>query len=127
VIILGIDYGEKKSGVAEARSGLVEPLLVLKTEKLRDWIVDFNRREKIQKIVFGLPEGILQQRVIKIAEEIKNLLPVEVDYFNEELTTLDARKILGKLKKRRNYKKRMEDAVAAAIILELYLERRKNV
>jgi len=127
MIILGIDYGEKKSGVAEARSGLVEPLVVLKTEKLRDWIVNFNQREKIQKIVFGLPGGVLQQKIIKIAEEIKNFLSIEVDYFNEELTTLDARKILGKLKRKRDYKKRMEDAIAAAIILELYLERRKNV
>jgi len=125
--ILGIDYGEKKSGLAAAQNGLVEPLLVLKTKELSLWIAKKDKEEKIEKIVLGLPGGALNQKIKTFGEELKKALSIKVEFFGEDLTTLDAQKILGKIKRKRNYKKRMEDAVAAAIMLESYLERRKNV
>lgn len=121
--ILGIDYGRKKSGIAISDGKIVEPLEVVKTAKLFHWLALKAEEEKIEKVVLGLPENtLLKKEIKKLGEKIKKELFLNVVFVSEELTTLDAKKILGKIGRKRRYKKEKEDAIAAAIMLESYFQ-----
>lgn len=126
MILLGIDYGERKTGLAIARGGLVEPLQTVKTKDLFSLIIAKYKEEKIEKVVLGISEGGLTGKIKSFKKKLKKKLPIEIEFSDETLTTLDAKKILGKIKRKKRYKRKMEDAVAAAVMLEYYLEREKG-
>lgn len=128
---MGIDYGTRKIGLALAdeQNGLAEPL---KTQFLTanfDIESDFGeilRENQVGKIVLSQPGGRQKEAVEIFGKKLEEKFKVKVEYFDETLTTLDARKILFKIGRKRKYKKKMEDAVAAALLLESYLERRRQ-
>ncbi|PIQ70399.1 Holliday junction resolvase RuvX [Candidatus Shapirobacteria bacterium CG03_land_8_20_14_0_80_40_19] len=115
--ILGIDYGRKKIGLAigDTTIKLAEPLPAGRR------IPEIIRDNGIKKIVIGIPSGRMDEEIKKFGDRIGKETKLPVDYFDETLTTQDAQKILiasgGKRKKRRQ----KEDAIAAAIMLESYL------
>ncbi len=126
MIILGIDYGEKKTGLAIADHGIVEPLLVLKTEELLNWISSQVKEANFEKIVIGLPGGDLDKKIKVLGADLEKTIGLPVEFYDETLTTLDAQKILSKIKRSKIYRKTKEDAVAAAVILESYCWANKN-
>lgn len=127
--ILGIDYGRKKIGLAlgDSRTGLVEPLKSIHGQPLVP-IIGLIKEYQIGLLVLGLPEGKMAKEVKDFGQELSTKFNLPVEFSDETLSTLDAQKILGKIKRSRQYKKKMEDALAAAVMLELYIERGgKNV
>ena len=71
-MILGIDYGLKKIGLALAEGNLAEPLSVIKTDLSTKKIVNLCQENKVDKIVVGLPEGKIVSQVKKFAEKLGN-------------------------------------------------------
>ena len=127
--ILGIDYGRKKIGLAlgDSRTGLVEPLKTIHGQFLAS-ITGLIKEYQIGLLVLGLPEGKMAKEVKDFGQELSTKFNLPVEFSDETLSTLDAQKILGKIKRSRQYKEKMEDALAAAVMLEFYLERGgKNV
>jgi putative Holliday junction resolvase len=86
----------------------------------------------ITKIVLGLPlrmDGTSGPRVDKtkaFAQWLKEFLDVPIVYWDERLTTKQAITILNKQKIKRKAKKKLEDQIAAVIILSSYLERQRD-
>ncbi len=76
----------------------------------------------IKKIVIGIPGGKIQAEIKKFGQEVKKETGVSVEYFDETLTTQDAQKILIDSGRRRKSRKEKEDSVAAAIMLQLFIE-----
>ncbi|MBI4999363.1 Holliday junction resolvase RuvX [Candidatus Gottesmanbacteria bacterium] len=120
--ILGIDYGEKKIGLAISEGKLAEPLGVFSIKYLVLSIKRICQKEKIEKIVIGISEGKMAEKTRNFAKELKQITGLSVEFWNETLTTQQAVKKMieaGKAKRRR---KLDEHAIAAALILQDYLD-----
>lgn len=116
--ILGVDWGEKRIGLAIAEGSLAEPLGVVDAvEKL----LEIAKKEGVEKIVLGLPEGRYEKKVKELGRRLEKELGVEVVLRGEVLSTEAALKVaieVGRGKKAR----RALDALAAAILLQEYLD-----
>ncbi len=123
--ILGIDYGKSKVGVAIADGSLSEPLQVIRysdTKILEGKIKKLVESEKIDKVVVGISEGQMGEESRKFSSSLNSSLSIPVETFDETLTSQDAQRLaiesgIGPKKRRE-----MEDAYAAAIMLQNYLD-----
>ncbi len=124
--ILGIDYGRAKIGlaIAETQTQLVEPLDVWSSSKFKVQIQELTKRLGVTKIVVGVPGGKMEEEIKRFGEQLRWQTGLPVEYFDETLTSKDAQEILLKIKRKRKFRRAKEDAFAAAIMLESYLEGR---
>lgn len=127
--ILGIDYGQKRIGLALSEAGIAEPLEVIQnlpsslTKILR--ICTDNR---VEEIVIGLSEGILGEEIKEFAAHLSPLVDLPVIFQDETLTTRTAIAKMIEGNKSRKVRQTKKDAFAAACLLQEYLdERRGNV
>ena len=117
--ILGIDYGKSKIGLAIADGPLATPWKVIKYKDIKiltENIKKIVKEEGIGKMVVGISEGEMGEESKKFAREIGAIT------FDETLSTQDAR--IQSLEAGIGQKKRhdMEDAYAAAIMLQNFLD-----
>jgi len=125
--ILGVDYGRRKIGVAVGDSGtkLVEPIKVLPNLQFTIYNLQaIINNQDIKKIVMGVPYGRMDSEVKTFGERLQKLTGMEVEYFDETLSTKDAQRVLIESGGKRKRRKKKEDAVAAAVMLQWYLETR---
>lgn len=123
--ILGIDYGRKKIGLAIAEGPLSEPWMVIKYEeksKLIDEIKQIAEREQAEKIVVGISEGEMGQESKNFSLELSKVLTIPVETFDETLSSWEAQKLSREAGISHKKRKDMEDAYAASIILQNYLD-----
>lgn len=116
--ILGVDWGEKRIGVAIARTNLVEPLGVVGSPAE---LLELAKKEGVEKVILGLPEGKFEKRVKEFGKRIEEELRIPVVLRSEVLTSLQALEKsieAGKSKKSR----RELDSWAAALLLQEYLD-----
>ncbi len=127
--LLGIDYGAKKIGLAIAPcdSSLAVPFRVLREKNEAEAILELVKvcqEENVEKIIIGLPEsfwvGEKSEEQTKPVREFVNKLKKHVSLpfyeVNERLSSKSAQRLL------QGQPKDMEDAVAAMIILQSYLD-----
>ncbi len=133
MIILAVDPGSKRIGLAlsDPTSTLARPLLVIAhTNRLKDAgaVVDQANRNKADLIIVGqslddngMPtyEG---RRSMRFAETLQNLTSLPVILWDESLTTLDAKEVSVRMGVGREKRKGHLDALAAAVLLQSYLE-----
>jgi putative Holliday junction resolvase len=147
VRILGLDVGERRIGVAAADSGTRVALpigVVERTEPAADAdaIARLIEEQKAEALVLGLPIslngslGPQAQLVRAFGDELAACLNLPVEYCDERLSTVEAQRRLAPPAKHARQDKRSRsaksrraspgriDAVAAAIILQSYLDRR---
>ena len=131
--ILGLDYGEKRIGVAICdelgftAQGL--PTIIRKTKK-HDWEILGNliRNYKVEKIVIGYPvrldgsEGIQCEKVNHFTALLEAAFFLPVVKWPETLSTKEAEEILINSGVRWEKRKKMVDKLAACIILQGYLD-----
>lgn len=122
---LGIDWGERKIGVAWASGSLAQPLEVIRyihTNKLFKKLKEIIIQYKIEKIIVGISEGPSAVAAINFAKALENEMGLPVETFDETLTSADAQALAmqGGLKQKK--RKEMEDAFAASIMLQSYLD-----
>ncbi|MGI5826048.1 MAG: Holliday junction resolvase RuvX [Patescibacteria group bacterium] len=123
--ILAIDYGRAKVGLAvgETETQMTEPVAVVKTSQSIAQVLRLVKEAGIEKIVVGLPGGILDPEIKKYGKLLSKETKLPIDFIDETLSTQDAQKFLLETKKKRKFRQEMEDAFAAAIMLEFYLRR----
>ena len=123
--ILGIDYGLVNIGLAIAYDDLVSPYGNLKRKNdavLLGKVLEISKREKINKIVIGLPEGKVVPLVKDFSQKISKIINIKVVLVNEDLSSQNAINTMIKLGKKRKDKKKLEHQIAACLILQNYLE-----
>ncbi len=125
-MILGIDYGEAKIGLAISEGELAQPLGVIETNNWREEIGRICQTQGIEKIIVGISEGKEAQKTREFGEELKNLMGVPLEYFDETLTSKVAVEKLNEAGKPRMKKKSSEHGFAATIILQDYLDSQKD-
>lgn len=134
MIILSVDYGDVRTGIAvcDKLQMLASPVCVITekdAEKLSNRIVELVKEKKAEKIVLGLPknmdgtEGFRAEACKSFAKLLKEKTELEVVLQDERLTTVSAHNILNQTNTRGKKRKEVVDAVSAVLILEDYLNK----
>jgi putative Holliday junction resolvase len=128
---LAIDYGMKSTGLAvcDPSETIVSPLAVFSSEKdLAGRIFEIIKDEAISALVFGYPlnmDGTAGQQakiVQDFADELKKKVTVPIYFQDERLSTFGAQEKLRTAELTRKKKRKHLDAVAAAEILQAFLD-----
>lgn len=131
--ILAIDYGLKRTGIAvtDPLKIIASGLTTLSTETIFDFLKKYCQEETVERFVVGLPlhpDGNPTQiapAVDEFVEKLIKLFPeIPVVRQDERNTSNDAKKIIlnSGIKKQKRRDKALVDKVAAALILEQYME-----
>lgn len=131
--ILALDHGTKRIGVAlsDELGWTAQPLETYERRTLeRDitHIQDLVRTHDVAQVLLGLPlrlsgeEGPAVQAVHQFLERLADALPVPVVTWDERMTTKAAEELLIAADMSRKKRKGVVDRVAAAILLQSYLE-----
>lgn len=132
---LAIDYGDKHTGLAicDPAETIASPLTVIDGQKdLLDKIARIATAENVEAIVLGMPlnmddsAGHRAKIVLAFAEKLKSHLTIPVHFQDERLTTFRAEEKIAPADLTRKKKKKRLDAVAAAQILEDFLDQKAS-
>ncbi len=132
--ILAIDYGRRKTGLALSdESGLLaRPLTTLERHSRQSDLVRLRalvRKHDIVRIIVGCPlrldgtPGEMAAEAAKWAARLGKDLGLPIELVDERLTSWEAEQMLAARPRRR---RRPVDEIAAAILLEGYLARRRE-
>lgn len=125
--ILAIDFGLKKLGLAISQGFLAAPFAVLPNNKnLFSNLEKICAKNQIEKIIIGLPEGKLRERIFQFGKNCQKKLGIEVVFEDEVFTTKKAQKFLIEAGKTAKLRKKIVDAAAASVILQQYLDTRND-
>lgn len=136
---LGVDPGSKRIGLAvsDLSGTIASPLLVLHRSKSRRHdlgeIARVARAEEADVIVMGLPlgmdgsEGRAAKAAIADARLLATLVDVPVEMQDERLTTVAADRSMVEAGLNAVERRRIVDKVAAAVMLQSWLDRRRGV
>ena len=130
--IMGIDYGDARTGIAisDLLCSIVGSTTVIHSRKQEKTLAEIQRLVKeheIGKIVMGLPknmdgtEGPRAELCREFAEQVRQATGLEVALWDERRTTVEAHNILSDHNYHGKKRKNTVDAVAASLILEGYL------
>lgn len=132
--ILGIDYGDARTGFAVS-----DPMKIIATaigtlnerkmERVIDKACEYAKTYEVEKIVLGYPKnmnntiGERAQKSEAMAEILRQRLPdVPVILWDERGTTKSAIYVLNETNVRNKKRKKAVDTIAAMIILQSYLD-----
>lgn len=138
--ILGLDYGQKRIGVAicDEMGVVARSLKAIERNTIERDIAEIKRLTDefdVEKIVIGYPltldgkEGVQCRRVSRFSQMIEDRLSLPVVKWDESLSTKEAEDILIEADMGRRKRRKKIDKMAAAIILQRYLDflKRKSV
>lgn len=131
--VLGIDYGEKRIGLA-----LSDPLQIIASpyktiqnnDQLLDSLKSIMQLENVQCVVVGWPKGMLGQNtrqtdIVKIFVSSLEKNGIQVKLVDERLSSVSAEKALQQKGIKTGHHKDLVDQTAAAIILQQYLDTKR--
>jgi len=129
--VLGVDYGSRRVGLAlsDELHLTASPYQVIARGDLRSKLRDIADAYDIELVVVGLPTGLggneteSASQARALAEEIASATGWEVAFVDERFTSRMAEGALLESGMRRRQRKETVDKVAAAIILQTYLDR----
>lgn len=135
--ILSIDYGKKRTGIAvtDPEQIIAGGLCTLETKTVLPFIIDYAKREPLEAIVVGLPTqpngqpSENQARVRSFTGELRKALPdILVDFYDERFTSVLAHQAIidSGIGRKRRQDKALVDEISATIILQNYLENKRN-
>lgn len=134
--IMAIDYGDARTGVAISDptgllAGFTTVIHGYKPEVVSDELAKLVRERGVEELVMGFPrnmdgtEGPRAELYRTFAALVEKKTGLPVILWDERRTTIEAHAILHESgKKMKNHRKNV-DAVAASLILEGYLTRKR--
>ncbi len=136
--ILSVDLGKARTGIAvsDETEFIASPVCVIEEtdfEKLLYKIKDIIIKLGAKKIVLGLPknmdgsEGESAINAREFGEKLNEVTYCEVIMWDERNSTVSAHNYLNTANKKGKKRKQIIDSVAAVIILQNYLDFKKNV
>jgi len=130
---LALDHGTKRIGVAisDELKMIAQPLEYIPTEPFSQFLVRLKHllaEKEVERVFIGMPrnmDGTFGPAAEKVREFIAMLtpeIPVPIKTLDERLTSAQANRILVQANVRRADRKLKVDAMAAAILLQSYLD-----
>ena len=133
--ILGLDYGEVRTGIAitdelgmlahgleTVEHGNIDKVLINRIKEIVE-------KEHISKIVIGYPynmnatKGPRIEKTEHFIKKLKKELQIEIVKMDERLTTVSAHKTMTELRLKNEKKKKLVDTISAEYILQMYLDK----
>ncbi|MFH1547496.1 MAG: Holliday junction resolvase RuvX [bacterium] len=129
---LGIDFGEKRVGIAISdNSGIIaEPLSTIirkSDEKVIDEITNICQEKKVEQIVLGIPLSAnedVQNRYKSFSQKIEDKTGIKPNFWDETFSTKQAQNMVAFFEPddRKPKTSTHKDNVAAAVILQEFLD-----
>jgi putative Holliday junction resolvase len=130
---LGLDIGDRRIGIAISDPGeiLATPLATIIREDDQKAIADIIElvdRHGVGRIVIGLPYSLdgsiggQANKVMDFAKKFSKFTKAEIEIWDERLSTVAAERLLRESGTKRAKKRAQKDSVAAAFILQGYLD-----
>lgn len=135
--IMCIDYGDARVGIAVSdllgiTAQGVETIKNKNKKSLFERLLELIKYYDPKTIVIGMPKnmdgtvGFRGEATLKFADELKKIYPGKIEFFDERLSTVSAIHTLNETNTRGEKRKNVIDTVAAAIILQTYMDMFKN-
>lgn len=133
---MGLDWGEKRIGIAISDELLLfaHPLEIIEnSSKTKTILENIIQKENIDEVVVGLPitlRGEMGKQAVKIKEEVEETfkdmtnIKIKLKFWDERMSTRHANRLLkevGLRIKGRGKSKKLDDKIAASLILQSYL------
>lgn len=132
---MAVDYGKRRTGIAvtDELQLIAGGLTTVDTTNLFDFILDYVKKEPVERIVVGLPKQMNNEysenmsRVEPFVNRLRKLVTIPVEYYDERFTSVLAQRTIlesgiGKMARRN---KALVDEISATIILQSYMESRR--
>ena len=131
--ILALDHGAKRIGIAvsDELKLIAQPLEFVPAEpfdRFLDRLQQLVQDKEVELILVGMPRnmngsyGTAALKVEEFVDALKMAVPVDIKTWDERLTSAQANRILIEGNVRRNKRKQSVDKMAAAILLQSYLD-----
>ncbi len=131
--ILAIDYGVKRIGIAlsDELKMIAQPLEFIPAEPFAAFVArltELVQEKEVELILVGMPRnmngsyGTAALKVEEFVAALKSAVPVPIKTWDERLTSAQANRILIAGNVRRDKRKQKVDKMAAAILLQSYLD-----
>lgn len=135
--ILAIDYGKKRTGIAvsDPLRIIATALDVIDSPKLFNFLKDYFRKEQVDEIVIGLPKTLNNQEdewakhIRSVGDHLIKTFPDKPLHFLDErfTTSIALRSMIDSgMKKKDRQVKGNADKISATIILQDFMNARKN-
>ena len=136
--ILGLDYGDVRTGVAISDElgmiahGLETIEYNSSDKKLLERIKEIIKQNNIEKIVIGYPlnmnatKGPRAEKTDAFIKKLKLATNMEVIKVDERLTTVASHRTMTELNVGKDKKKKIVDTISAEYILQMYLDKKVN-
>lgn len=137
MIVLGIDLGERRIGVAvsDPLGVTARPAAVVEHTSLAEDVACVGKlaaQRKAERIVVGFPwnmdgsTGPAARKARRFANALRRHLGLDVVLWDERLTTVEAEEALAAAGRRREERGETIDKAAAAVILQRYLDAQRG-
>jgi putative Holliday junction resolvase len=131
--ILALDHGTKRIGVAvsDETKTIAQPLEYIPAEPFGDFIERLRKlllEKEVDLILIGMPRnmdgsyGPAAHKVETFVGVLKTAVAVPIKLWDERLTSTMANRVMIQGNVRRDKRKEKVDAMAAAILLQSYLD-----
>lgn len=131
--ILALDHGTKRIGVAvsDELKMIAQPLEFIPAEPFADFLKrlkEILRDKEVEIIIVGIPrnmDGSFGEAALKVEAfvgALRNAVAVPIQTRDERLTSAQANRVLLQGNVRRDKRKQNVDKMAAAILLQSYLD-----
>ena len=134
---MALDVGDVRIGIAVSDlMGIIANPLETYTRKGNldtdaGYIVKLAHEKEVSLIVSGLPLGLKGQeneqtaKTREFIDKLREICDIPIEYLDERFTTMSAERVLIEGNVRRENRKKVIDKVAATIILQNYLDRKR--
>lgn len=125
---LGLDLGSRRIGVAVSSGIVATPYEVIERGNERARIIELIEETGATIVVIGLPysldgsKGPAARLVEAEVAELRDALDVPIETYDERFTTVTAHQSLMNQKMKADARRRVVDKVAAAVMLQSWLE-----
>ncbi|HCP60820.1 MAG TPA: Holliday junction resolvase RuvX [Dehalococcoidia bacterium] len=130
---MGLDIGDKRIGVAlsDPEGILASPLTIIERSgdsTDMEAITSIIHQHQVGRVIVGLPRsmdgsiGRQAEKVESFTQELRNRTHAPVEFRDERLTTVSARRLMREAAAGKSRRRVRDDAAAAALILQGYLD-----
>ncbi|MDO4957036.1 MAG: Holliday junction resolvase RuvX [Bacteroidales bacterium] len=134
--ILAIDYGMKRTGLAvtDPLQLIANGLTTVETKNLEAFLLDYLKREQVERIIVGLPKQMNGQEsdnmknITPFVNRLKKLIDIPVEFYDERFTSVLAHQAMlaSGIGKKARQNKALVDEISATIILQSYMESKRQ-
>lgn len=134
--LLGVDHGDRRIGLALSDpipmiASPLKTLTVNDTQEAIDAILEIVKEYNVVLVIVGLPIGMKGQETAQtkhVKKFANNLIKngIKVALQDERLTSVSAKRSIIEQQKKTNKNKGLVDQIAAAILLQQYIDKHYN-